>query len=248
DRDAAIGLLRRAVELGVELIDTAASYGPYVSEELICQALHPYPENLLIATKSGSVRTGPEVYVPLGRPEFIRQDCEMSLRRLKLERIDLFQLHMIDPKVSLDDQFGVLAELKAEGKVGAVGLSSVTVEQVRHARSIVEVASVQNEYNLAQRRFEEVVAYCEQEDLGFMPFWPLALGELARRGGTLAGIATEVGATTAQVSLAWLLAHSPVMLPIPGTTSTAHLEQNCAAAAVELSSEQLARLDALALG
>jgi len=246
DRDEAIRVLRRAVELGVDLIDTADSYGPYVSEELIREALWPYPEGLVIATKAGTVRTGPGVYVPVGRAEFIRQECEMSLRRLGLERIDLFQLHKVDPKVSFEEQVGVFGELQAEGKVRAIGLSSVTLDQVVAAQQLVDVVTVQNEYNLQSRAAEDVLRYCEREGLGFIPWWPLGNGALAQRSPVHLAIAAETGATPAQVALAWLLARSPVMLPIPGTGSVAHLEENCAAAGLELSEGQLAALDALA--
>jgi pyridoxine 4-dehydrogenase len=242
DRDGAKAVLRRAVELGVNFIDTADSYGPYVSEDLIREALHPYPEDLVIATKAGLTRTGPDQWHPLGRPEYLRQECEMSLRRLGVERLDLFQLHRIDPAVPAEEQFGLLAELLSEGKVRQVGLSEVTVEQVEAARSVVPVATVQNLYNLTNRQSEAVLEHCEAAGIGFIPWFPIAAGELARPGGPVDTVAHETGATPSQVALAWLLARSPVMLPIPGTSSLAHLEENCAAAGVALSPEQIRTL------
>ena len=244
DHDTVIRLLRRALDLGIDLIDTAESYGPYVSEELIREALHPYPENLLIATKSGTVRTGPGIYITLCRPEFIRQGCEMSLRRLGLECIDLFQLHKVDPTVPFADQVGVLGELQTEGKIRAIGMSNVTLDQLLAARQIVELATVQNEYNLCTRDSDDIIDYCEQEGLGFFPWFPLRNGDLPEQDGTLGSVATQTGATRAQVALAWLLARSPVMLPIPGTTSIQHLEENSEAARLKLSEEQIAALTA----
>jgi aryl-alcohol dehydrogenase-like predicted oxidoreductase len=245
DPDGCVAVLRRAVELGVQLIDTADSYGPHVSEELIARALHPYPDDLLIATKAGLVRTGPGGWHLVGRPEYLRQECELSLRRLRLERIDLFQLHRIDPSVPAEDQFGVLAALRAEGKIGEVGLSEVTVAQLEAARGIVPIATVQNRYNLVDRASEELLDHCATEGIGFMPWFPIASGDLAAQGGRLAAVASAAGATPAQVALAWLLARSPVMLPIPGTASIEHLEENCAAAGVELSAAQVAELSDL---
>ncbi len=242
DPQGCVAVLRRAVELGVELIDTADSYGPHVSEELIARALHPYPGNLLIATKAGLVRTGPGGWHLLGRPEYLRQECELSLRRLRLERIDLFQLHRIDPKVPAEDQFGVLADLRAEGKIGEVGLSEVSVAELEAARGIVPIATVQNRYNLVDRGSEELLDHCEREGIGFMPWFPIASGDLAAPGGRLDAVVKATGATPAQVALAWLLARSPVMLPIPGTASVDHLEENCAAAGVELTARQVAEL------
>lgn len=246
DRPEAIRTLRRAIELGIDFIDTADSYGPYVSEELIREALHPYPANLLIATKAGLVRTGPDAWVPVGRPEYLRQEAEMSLRRLGVERLDLFQLHRIDPKVPQEEQFGLLADLVREGKVGAVGLSEASVKEVQAARKVVEVASVQNLYNVANRQSEAVLQYCEAEGLGFIPWFPIAAGELARPGGPVDRVVKAVGASPSQVALAWLLKRSPVMLPIPGTSSVRHLEENCAAANVELTDEQMKSLSAAA--
>jgi pyridoxine 4-dehydrogenase len=234
DRAEAIAVLRRAVELGINLIDTADSYGPYVSEELIREALHPYPKGLVIATKAGLTRPGPRHWIPLGRPEYLRQECEMSLRRLGVERIDLFQLHRIDPKVPADDQFGVLRDLQKEGKIRHVGLSEVNVGEIEAARRIVTVATVQNQYNLAYRNSEDVLDYCTRENIGFIPWFPLATGDLAKLHGAFVKIAKGFEATPAQVALAWLLKKSPVMLPIPGTSKVKHLEENVAAALLEL--------------
>ena len=227
DHDESIRVLRRAVDLGVNLIDTADSYGPYVSEELIREALHPYPAGLVIATKAGLVRTGPDQWHPVGRPEYLRQECMMSLRRLGLDRIDLFQLHRIDPKVPAAEQFGVLRDLQKEGLVRHVGLSEVSKEQIEAAQKVLPIVTVQNRYNLTDRQSEAVLAYCEKEGLGFIPWFPIASGELARSGGVVDRIAKARGATAAQVALAWLLHRSPVMLPIPGTSSVKHLEENC---------------------
>jgi pyridoxine 4-dehydrogenase len=243
DHDECVRVLRRAVELGVDLIDTADSYGPEVSENLIFEALHPYPDDLVIATKAGLTRQGPGQWLPVGRPEYLRQQCEMSLRRLGLERIDLFQLHRVDAKVPAEEQFGLLADLLDEGKVGAVGLSNVTVEQLSAARAVVPVVSVQNLFNLSDRSSADVLEICTAEGLGFLPWFPIAAGRLAGPGGPVDAIAQETGATPSQVALAWLLRTSPVMLPIPGTGSVGHLEENCRAATLELSADQLARLD-----
>ncbi len=245
DPDNAVRVLRRAVELGVDFIDTADSYGPEVAEELIARALHPYG-SVRVATKAGLLRTGPDQWVPCGRPAYLRQQCELSLRRLGVESLDLFQLHRVDPTVPAEEQYGLLAALLDEGKVRAVGLSEVSVDQVREAREIVPVATVQNLYNVTNRASEDVLAYCEAEGLGFIPWFPVAAGELARPGGALDDVASRAGASVAQVSLAWLLARSPVMLPIPGTSSIAHLEENCAAENLELDEAALAALDALA--
>jgi aryl-alcohol dehydrogenase-like predicted oxidoreductase len=242
DREACVAVLRRAVELGVDLIDTADSYGPEVSESIICEALHPYPDGLVIATKAGLTRQGPGQWLPVGRPEYLRQQCEMSLRRLRLERIDLFQLHRIDPSVPAEDQFGLLADLVAEGKVRHVGLSQVTVPELDAALEVVPVVSVQNLYNLGDRSSEDVLVACEDRSIGFIPWYPIASGGLARPGGPVDSVVVETGATPSQVALAWLLHRAPVMLPIPGTKSLAHLEENCAAASVHLSAAQLARL------
>jgi pyridoxine 4-dehydrogenase len=238
DHDEAIAVLRRAVELGVDFIDTAESYGPHVSEELIHEALSPYPDNLVIATKCGHSRTGPNQWIPIGRPEFLRQGAEMSLRRLGVERLDLLQLHRIDPKVPREEQFGLLKDLLDEGKVASVGLSEVTVEELEAARQIVPIATVQNRYNLIDRTSEAVLDYSEREGIGFIPWAPVASGNLARPGGPLDEVAKQTGATPSQVALAWLLRRSPVMLPIPGTGKVAHLEENCAAANITLTDGQ----------
>lgn len=242
DRAQAIALLRRALELGINLIDTANSYGPYVSEELIREALHPYPNGLVIATKAGLARTGPSKWIPLGRPEYLRQECEMSLRRLGLERIDLFQLHRIDPKVPADDQFAVLRDLQREGKIRHVGLSEVTVSDIEAARRIVPIATVQNQYNLTHRNSEDVLDYCAHENIGFIPWFPLATGDLTKPHGALVKIAQKLGATPAQVALAWLLEKSRVMLPIPGTSKIRHLEENTAAALLTLDASAMKEL------
>jgi aryl-alcohol dehydrogenase-like predicted oxidoreductase len=242
DPDEAVRVLRRAVELGVNFIDTADSYGPFVSEMLIRRALHPYPDDLVIATKAGLTRHGPGIWKAVGRPEYLRQQCQLSLRHLGLERIELYQLHRIDPKVPLEDQLGELAALREEGLVHHIGLSEVSVEELERAREIVPIATVQNLYNLTNRKAEDLLDHCEREDIGFIPWFPLATGELARSGGPLDRIASEVEATPPQLALAWLLKRSPVMLPIPGTSSVAHLEDNLAAAEIELTDEQFEAL------
>ncbi len=245
DPEEAVRVLRRAVELGIDFIDTADSYGPDTAELLIKRALHPYPDSLTIATKAGLVRTGPGQWHPLGRPEYLRQECEMSLRHLGLERIELFQLHRIDPQVSLEDQIGELKALQEEGKIGLIGLSEVDVDELKAAAAIAPIASVQNLYNLTDRKAEDLLGYCEQEGIGFIPWFPLATGELARREGPLRDIAARLDASPSQVALAWLLHRSPVMLPIPGTSSVAHLDENTAAAGIELSPEDMEALDSL---
>ncbi|SDM01642.1 aldo/keto reductase [Streptomyces wuyuanensis] len=242
DHDEAVRVLRRAVELGVNFIDTADSYGPFVSERLIREALHPYPDDLVIATKAGLARSGPDGWSPLGRPEYLRQQLELSLRHLGVERIDLYQLHRIDEKVPTADQLGELALLRQEGKIRHIGVSEVTVEQLEEARSYVDVVSVQNLYNLADRSAEDVLRYAESENLAFIPWFPIATGELARPGGPLDTAAREHGATPAQLALAWLLRRSPVMLPIPGTSSVAHLDENVRAAEIELNDEEFEEL------
>ncbi len=246
DRAGALDVLRRAVALGVNFIDTADSYGPAVSEELIAQALAPYGE-VRVATKAGFLRTGPDKWSPCGKPEYLRQECEMSLRRLGVESLDLFQLHRIDPAVAPEDQFGLLKDLLDEGKVRAVGLSEVNVNEIRAARSIVEISTVQNLYNLSRRSGDDVVDYCEAEGIGFIPWFPVAAGALARPGGALDDVATRLGATSAQVSLAWLLQRSPVVMPIPGTSNVAHLEENMAAARLTLSAQDLETIEAATL-
>lgn len=243
DHAESIRVLKRTVELGVNLIDTANSYGPYISEELIREALHPYADDLLIATKAGLVRTGPGEWHPVGRPEYLRQECEMSLRRLGLDVIDLFQLHRIDPKVPAAEQFGVLKDLQKRGKIRQVGLSEVSVEDIKAAQKIVPIATVQNKYNLTDRASESVLTYCTQQSIGFIPWFPIASGKLARPGGAVARAASGDHATPAQIALAWLLKKSPVMLPIPGTASVNHLEENCAAANVQLTDAQMLELD-----
>ena len=245
DRDQAIAVLRRAVELGVELIDTADSYGPYVSEELIRTALRPYPSQLVIATKARLVRTGPNLWSPVGRPEYLRQECEMSLRRLGLEQIPLFQLHRIDPQVPLEEQVGELAALQSEGKIRFIGLSNVSVDQIKAARAVVPIATVQNRYNLVDRGSEDVVELCEREHIGFIPWFPLATGALSRRDGPLTAFSERLGATPSQVAVAWLLHRSEVVLPIPGTASVAHLEENVEAALIGLTDDQVAELGKL---
>ena len=248
DRDQAIAVLRRAVELGVDLIDTADSYGPYVSEELIRTALHPYPSQLVIATKAGMVRTGPNLWHALGRPEYLRQECEMSLRRLRLEQIPLFQLHRIDPQVPLEEQVGELAALQSEGKIRFIGLSNVSVDQIRAARAVVAIATVQNRYNLVDRGSEDVVEHCERERIGFIPWFPLATGDLSRNGGLLTAFSERLETTPSQVAVAWLLHRSQVILPIPGTASVAHLEENVEAALLGLTDDQVAELGKLGEG
>jgi pyridoxine 4-dehydrogenase len=234
DRDEALKVLRRSVELGVNLIDTADSYGPNVAEELVHDALYPYPDALTIATKAGFMRSGPGQWEECGRPEYLRQQCEGSLQRLGVEQIDLFQLHRVDPRVDADEQFGLLKALRDEGKVREVGLSEVSVEQIEKARGIVPLVSVQNLYNIAQREFDDVIDYCEGQGIGFIPWYPLGSGKLSSAGGPLDDVASELGCTVPQLCLAWLLRRSPVMLPIPGTSSLEHLEENCAASKVSL--------------
>jgi pyridoxine 4-dehydrogenase len=242
DRDETIRVLRRTVDLGVNLIDTADSYGPFVSEELIREALAPYPDDLVIATKAGLLRTGPDVWIPLGFPGYLRQELELSLRRLGVERIDLFQLHRIDDKFPLEDQIGELAALQQEGKIRHIGLSEVDVKQLEAAQKIARIVSVQNMYNLTARSAEPVLEACEADGLGFIPWFPLAAGPLAAPDGPLQRIAADHHATASQLALAWLLKRSPVMLPIPGTSKVSHLEQNVAAAKIELSDEEFETL------
>ncbi len=248
DPDEARAVLRRAVELGVNLIDTADSYGPDVSERLIGETLAPYPEDVVIATKAGLVRPGPSQWDPDGRPEHIREAIEGSLTRLKLESIDLYQLHRIDPKVPMEDQAGTMAELRDEGKVRHVGLSEVGVEEIEGARRIVPIATVQNRYNLTDCGHEDVLDFCEREGIGFVPWFPLATGSLARPGSPLDEIASSRGVAPGQVALAWLLRRSPVMLPIPGTSSVEHLEENIAAASIELTDEEFEELSKISSG
>lgn len=244
DRSAAISLLRRAVELGVDLVDTADSYGPFVSEDLIREALHPY-DGIVVATKGGLTRQGPDRWAPVGNPYYLRQCVEMSLRRLGVERIDLYQLHRIDFTVPLADQLGALADLQRAGKIRHIGLSQVSVEELAAAREVVEVVSVQNLYNLADRSAEAVLRACEAQGIAFLPWFPVAAGRLAAAGSPLAGISARTGLTPAQLSLAWLLRRSPVVLPIPGTASSEHLDENCAAASVSLDDATYADLSEL---
>ncbi|MFI5525215.1 aldo/keto reductase [Streptomyces platensis] len=243
DPAEAIRVLRRAVDLGINFIDTADSYGPFVSERLIREALHPYPEELLIATKGGLTRPGPDDWRPVGRPEYLRQQTELSLRHLGVERIGLYQLHRIDEKVPLTDQLGELVLLQEEGKIHHIGVSEVTVQQLKEARTLANIASVQNLYNLANRSAEDVLNYAERQNIAFIPWSPIATGKLARPGGALDAAAKQHGASPSQLALAWLLHRSPVMLPIPGTSETAHLEENTQATRIPLTADEC---DALA--
>jgi pyridoxine 4-dehydrogenase len=245
DHDECIRVLRRAVELGVNFIDTADSYGPYFSEELIREALHPYPDGLVIASKAGLLRTGPNAWPVLGFPAYLRQECEMSLRRLGVDRIDLFQLHRIDPKFPLEDQVGELATLQREGKIGHIGLSEVDVDQLHAAQQVARIVSVQNMYNLTVRAAEPLLEEAEAQGIGFIPWFPLAAGPLAATDGPLAPIAAQHDASPSQLALAWLLKRSPVMLPIPGTSRVAHLEQNVAAATITLSDDEFETISRL---
>jgi len=242
DREESLRTLRRLPELGVNFIDTADSYGPFVSEELIREALHPY-KDMLIATKGGLTRHGPDIWMPVGRPEYLRQCVLMSLRRLGVETIDLWQLHRIDPKVPQDEQFGVIRDMQKEGLIRNVGLSEVSVAEIKAAQKFFTVATVQNRYNLVDRTSEDVLDFCAQNGVGFIPWFPLAAGELAKPGSVLDTIAKKIGASPSQVALAWVLKRSPVMLPIPGTSKVKHLEENVAAAAIELSDEDFDALD-----
>ena len=242
DREGVLTTLRRLPELGVNLIDTADSYGPAVSEELIREALHPY-DTVVIATKGGLTRTGPNVWMPVGRPEYLKQQAHLSRRRLGVDRIDLWQLHRIDPNVPRDEQFGAIRELMDEGVIRHAGLSEVTVEEIEAARNVFPVATVQNLYNLANRKSEDVLDYCQQEHIGFIPWYPLAAGDLAKPGSLLDQMARKHGATPSQIALAWVLRRSPVMLPIPGTGKVRHLEENVAAARLTLTDEDFRALD-----
>lgn len=245
DPDEAVRVIRRAYELGVTFYDTADSYGPVVAEPLLKAALHPYPADVVIATKGGLTRQGPDKWTPVGRPAYLRQQCEMSLRHLGLEQIPLYQLHRIDPDVPLADQLGELRALQDEGKIGHIGLSEVTVDQLVEAQRYAPIVSVQNLFNLTNRRAEPLLEHCAEHGIGFIPWFPLATGKLADRDGPLAEIARRLGASPSQVALAWLLHRSPVMLPIPGTSSVAHLEDNVAAAGLDLSANDQEALDAL---
>jgi pyridoxine 4-dehydrogenase len=246
DPSGARELLRHVVDREVNLIDTADSYGPEVSENLIAESLRPYPEDLVIATKGGFERPGPGRWQPNCRPDRLRRCCEASLRRLKLERIDLYQLHTVDPKVPIEDSVGALAELREEGKIRHIGLSNVGVEEIERAQDIVPIVSVQNHYNVGDRASEDELRFCQEAGIAFLPYFPLATGDLAKPGGVLAEIAGAHGSTPAQVALAWLLQHSPVTLPIPGTSSVAHFDENREAAELELEDGELKALDELA--
>ncbi|HYX94588.1 MAG TPA: aldo/keto reductase [Geodermatophilus sp.] len=246
DPDNARRVLRAAVEQGVDFIDTADSYGPVVSERLIAEALHPYPEGLVIATKAGLTRQGPGIWTPVGRPAYLKQQVELSLRTLRLERIDLIQLHRIDAEVPLADQLGAFKELQDEGKVRHIGVSEVSVAELEQARQIVDVVSVQNLYNLTNRQSQDVLDHATEHGIGFIPWFPIATGDLAAPDSPVADIARELDATPSQVALAWLLHTSPVVLPIPGTKSLEHLAENLGAAQLRLSDVDMARLDALA--
>jgi aryl-alcohol dehydrogenase-like predicted oxidoreductase len=243
DRAKAHAVLRRAVELGVNLIDTADSYGPEVSEKIIAEALHPYPAGLVIATKGGLTRSGPGQWHRNGRPEHLRKACEGSLHRLRVDRIDIYQLHAVDSAVPMEDSLGELVRLQREGKIRHIGLSNVSVEQLQRARKLVPIVSVQNRYNLADRASEDVLQICERDGLGFLPWYPVGAGDLTKPGGAVDRVARAHEVTAAQVALAWLLLHSPVLLPIPGTSSVAHLDENVAAAALSLDDAEMLQLD-----
>ena len=243
DRSEAIRVVRRAAELGVNFIDTADSYGPYVSERIIAEALYPYPQSVVIATKGGLERPGPDQWVENGKPEHLKSACELSLRRLRLDQIGLYQLHRIDPKVPAEDQLGALKDLQAEGKIKHIGLSEVSVRQLQDARTIVPIASVQNRYSVTDRGSEDVLDYCEQNDIVFIPWFPLAAGQLTGAESPLRRVATQKNATPSQVALAWLLARSPVIVPIPGTSKVAHLVENVAALAITLTEDEFNTLN-----
>ena len=245
DRGNALKVLRRAVELGVDLIDTADAYGPETSELLIAEALHPYPKDLVIATKGGLTRPGPGQWVPNGRPEYLTQCVEKSLKRLQLERIDLYQLHRIDPKVPMEESLGALKKMQEAGKIRHVGLSEVSPEEIDRARKVLPIVSVQNQYNIGNRRWEKTLTYCEKERLGFMPWSPIG-GNRGLNDNALEAAARDYHASVVQLALAWLLHRSPVMLPIPGTSSVTHLEENMAAAKLKLTAEEWKRVDTLA--
>jgi aryl-alcohol dehydrogenase-like predicted oxidoreductase len=246
DRDAAVRVVRAAIEQGVDFIDTADSYGPFVSEQIIAEALAPYPADLVIGTKAGLTRQGPGIWTAVGRPAYLKQQVELSLRHLQVERIDLIQLHRIDPEVPLADQLGAFKELQEQGKVAHIGVSEVSVDELKAAREITEIVSVQNLYNLTNRQSQAVLDYATAEGIAFIPWFPIATGDLAAPGSPVADIARELDATPSQVALAWLLQKSPVILPIPGTKSVEHLTENMGAAGLSLSAEDMARLDALA--
>jgi pyridoxine 4-dehydrogenase len=246
DRAGALAVVKAAVEQGVDFIDTADSYGPQVSEQIIAEAAFPYPDGLVIATKAGLTRTGPGVWPVCGRPEYLTQQVELSLRNLKVDRIDLIQLHRIDSQVPLADQLGAFADLKEQGKVRHIGVSEVSVEELQAAQEITPIASVQNLYNLTNRQSQDVLEYAEAQGIAFIPWFPIATGDLAKPDSPVAAVAAELDATPSQVALAWLLQKSPVILPIPGTKSVEHLTENLAAAQLTLSADDMAKLDALA--
>jgi pyridoxine 4-dehydrogenase len=243
DPAEAVRVLRRAIELGINFLDTADSYGPNVSEEIIAKALYPYPSNLVIATKGGFERPGADRWVENGKPQHLRAACEGSLRRLRLDRIDLYQLHRIDPKIPTEDQLGALGDLQREGKIRHIGLSEVSVGQIHHARTVVPIVTVQNRYSLADRGSEDVLRYCENEKIGFIPWFPLAAGHLSKEDSPISRVAEQLAATTSQVALAWLLSRSPVLLPIPGTSNVTHLEENVAAVGLKLDEDKMRELD-----
>jgi len=246
DRPEAVRVLRRAVELGINFIDTADSYGPHVSEEIIAEALHPYPADLVIATKGGFDRTGPNQWVENGKPEHLKAACEGSLRRLRLDRIDLYQLHRIDPKVPVEDQLGTLKDLQAQGKIKHIGLSEVSVAQIQHAQTVVPIVSVQNRYSISDRGSEDVLEYCEKQKMGFIPWFPLAAGRVSGPDSPISRVAKQWKATPSEVALAWLLARSPVMLPIPVTSKVKRLEENVAAADIKIDASKSQELEHMA--
>ena len=243
DQESAKAVLRRAVEVGVNFIDTADSYGPAVCESLIGEVLHPYSEGVVIATKGGLTRQGPNKWLPVGRPEYLRQQVEMSLRCLKVERIDLYQLHRIDPKVPVAESLGALKDLQKQGKIRHIGLSEVKVSEIEEAMKTVPIVSIQNEYNISNRKSEEALTYCEAHGIGFIPWFPVAAGKLAAPGGVLDEVAKRHEASVAQLALAWLLHRSPVLLPIPGTSSVEHLEENVEASDLELTDDEWAAIE-----
>ena len=242
-RPAAIALLRRAVDLGINFFDTADAYGPHIAESLLAEALHPYPAGLIIATKGGLTRTGPAKSKPLGRPDYLIQSVELSLRRLKLDRIDLYQLHRIDPTVPVEDTLGALKDLQTQGKIRHIGLSEVTPDQIERAQKIVAIVSVQNKYNLSERKSEATLQFCTQHGIAFLPWYPLAAGKLAHAGSAMQQFAEDQGLTMNQLSLMWLLHRSPMVVPIPGTSSIEHLEENVTASQRELSDDAWAAFD-----
>jgi aryl-alcohol dehydrogenase-like predicted oxidoreductase len=245
NRNEALAVLRRTLELGINFIDTADSYGPHISEELIAEALFPYPKELVIATKGGLTRSGPDQWSPNGHPTYLRSALEGSLKRLRLDHIDLYQLHRIDPKIPAEESLGVLSDMQNEGKIRHIGLSEVNAEQLEKARKMIKVVTIQNLYNLTNRSWEKMIDLCQQEQIGFIPWFPLATGQLAKPGSKLDKIAHQLNASPSQVALAWLLRRSPVILPIPGTGSVDHLEENFKGTEIELTDDQFAALDSL---